>query len=110
MILNLPVTGRYQLRFVPDDVEAQPLNISILLTIPFAPSQRTRWVFFGDGLTDDGTGLQGILGAEYLAWNIGQPYVGGRLSNGPTWAEYITDSLLNGAVRLNFAVGMSQTL
>lgn len=69
-----------------------------------APSNRTfsSYYFFGDSLTDSGNTFA-------LTGSPGAPYYQGRVSNGPTYAEYLAPGLLNAvttsanAARLNFA-------
>src|SRR5918997_1573013 len=49
--------------------------------------------FFGDSLTDDGNlfaAAQGLVSAEAFSAYVG---AGGRISNGPTYAEYVDDLL-----------------
>ena len=52
-----------------------------------------RIYFFGDSLTDNGNlfaAAQGLVSAEALSAYVG---AGGRISNGPTFAEYVDDLL-----------------
>jgi len=53
-----------------------------------APSQRTfsSYFFFGDSLTDNGNTF-------FYTGQPPAPYVGGRFSNGPTFAEYLRPGL-----------------
>lgn len=67
-----------------------------------APNSYASWYFFGDSLTDNGN-LFALTGSPPA------PYYQGRVSNGPTWAEYLRPGLVAAATTssnpayLNFA-------
>lgn len=101
--MALPKPGLYSLAFVPSDSRCAKGSVMIYATAAEAPLDQLRLVVFGDSLSDDGTGLASLAGDAFLDLNPA-PYTGGRASNGPTWVEYLTDTLLNNTVRLNYAV------
>lgn len=63
-------------------------GISVAAFAQSAPAQRTfsSYFFFGDSLTDNGNTF-------FYTGQPPAPYVGGRFSNGPTFAEYLRSGL-----------------
>lgn len=100
--LSLPKPGLYGVSFAAANPTCPRVNITVYATIPEAPAGQTRLVMFGDSLTDDGSGIGDMFG-ELVAQITPEPYLGGRFTNGPTWAEYLAKDYLNNTVRLNFA-------
>jgi phospholipase/lecithinase/hemolysin len=62
------------------------ITILLFFTIQAFAGPYSEIIFFGDSLTDNGN-----LYASLKVIPKSPPYYEGRFSNGPTWAEYLTD-------------------
>lgn len=83
-------------------IAAAALGLVVQSLAQPAPRSYSRYFFFGDSLTDSGNTFA-------LTGSPPAPYFQGRVSNGPTYAEYVAPGLANAATtastpaRLNFA-------
>jgi phospholipase/lecithinase/hemolysin len=98
-----PARGRMRpavTRWLTGRAAAALVALGCLAIPPAAASPYSAFYVFGDSLSDVGNIYTATLGAEPAA-----PYVNGQFSNGPIWAQLLSNSLGLGVLQPSLAGG-----